>query len=430
MANSQGRALQQHFERVIADQQYASAYLGLAPASPAPSLLENLASHVAEVGAQVATLAEQLKPREVPLYSVTANKYIEGLRAAQGDEYTEVRYQEHRRDVFLAIIGDKPVDQYTKEDLQKFVIELSHLPRDYARFDGYEISKITQYIEDNKVKKAAGLAHKTIVDNYLTRIKTVIKEGCNLARVPYTLSAVDLRVPKTAALPRQQIPPDYKTLQKLFNAGKSTGVLADLMVPLLGFFTGRRLGILVNMRATDIFEYHGMWVVAPKSLVTVDGERILVPIKTEESLQFYVLNSFLDRIGFIEWARKQEGFVFASLHSGVKDPARTASKRMGRVFARAGVSPEFLQTFHSLRHARRNEDRDQKVDPGTSRWQAGRKPGNQHDEYGRGVISRAEVHELASAELPKEIDWTMFRNLNFDELASNRRSNRRKLAKV
>jgi hypothetical protein len=92
---------------------------------------------------------------------------------------------------------------------------------------------------------------------------------------------------------------------------------------------------------------------------------------------------------------------------------------MGCLFDLAGVSRKILQTFHSLRHARRNEDRDQKVDPATSRRQAGRKPTDQHDEYGGGVISRMEVEGLASAALPSEISWEMFRNLDFDALAKN-----------
>ncbi len=134
------------------------------------------------------------------------------------------------------------------------------------------------------MRKVVGFAFKAIVDNNVSRVRTVIKVGCDAARVSYTLGAVELELPKVAPLPRQQISPDYKTLQKFFDAGKSTGVLADLMLLLIGFFTGRRLGILVNMRAKDIFEHHGMRVVAPRALVLVDGERILVPIKTEDSL--------------------------------------------------------------------------------------------------------------------------------------------------
>lgn len=429
LANSQGPALEKHFRRVIEDEQHARAYFGFDPLPPAPSMLENITAGIERVTSQVGALAIQLQPKETPLYSVAADKYIATLKEAHGEDYVEAKYQEHRRDVFLDLIGDKPVDQYTKDDLQTFVNEIRHLPPNYSRSKDYKVANIKLYISENKVAKKVGLSANTLLNNYVARVKTVIREGCRSVGANYALAHVEIKIPKAAPAPRQQIPPDYPTLQRLFKAGKSTGVLADLMLPLLGFLTGRRLAILVNLRSEDIIRYHGMWVVAPKSVVVVDGERITVPIKTIDSLQFYVLNNFLERIGFIEWARKQDGFVFASLHDGVKDPAKTASKRMGRVSKRAGVSRAFLQTFHSLRHARRNEDRDQKVDPATSRRQAGRKPGDQHDEYGSGVISRLEVTELAKAELPGEIDWAMFHGLDFNALAENKRSPRRKMPK-
>jgi integrase len=309
------------------------------------------------------------------------------------------------------------------------VNEICYLPPNYSRRKDYNVANVKHYIAENKIAKKVGLSENTLLNNYVPRVETIIREGCRSVGAPYPLADLKIKTPKRAPVARQQIPPDYASLQRVFQAGKDSGVLADLMLPLLGFLTGRRLAILVNLRGEDIIQYFGMWVIAPQSVVVVDGERITVPIKTNASLQFYVLNNFLESIGFVEWARKQTGFVFASLHDGISDPEKTASKRMGRVFKSAGVSRAFLQTFHSLRHARRNEDRDQKVDPATSRRQAGRKPGDQHDEYGGGVITRLEVEGLASAALPDGISWQIFRGLDFNALAKNHRSNRRVKAK-
>jgi len=426
LANSQGAALEKHYLRVIEDEQHARTHLGFEPLPPAPSAMEKLTVGVEWITSQVETLATQLKPQEGPLFSVAA---IETLKNAHGDDYIEVRYLEHRRDVFLDLIGDKQVHQYRKADLQKFIDEIRYLPPNYSRARDYDVTNIKAYIAANKVAKKVGLSLNTILNNYIPRIKTIIKEGCEAADLPYKLAGVSLIVSKEAPVPRQQIPPDYAALEKVFQAAKESGVLVDLMLPLLGFLTGRRLAILVNLKGEDIFKYYGHWVVAPKSVVVVDGERVTIPSKTLESLNFYVLNDFLERIGFIAWARKQKGFVFASLHDGVTDPEKTASKRMGRLFDRAGVSRLFLQTFHSLRHARRNEDRDQRLDPATSRRQAGRKATDQHDEYGGGVITHLEVKGLASVPLPDEIDWTLFRNINFDALAKNGRAKRREKSK-
>jgi integrase len=429
LASSQGPYLQKHFLDIIKDEQLARSYLGFEPLPPQQSILDNLSAGMERITSQVDSLVVQLQPKDTPLFSVAADKYIAKLKKSHGDDYIEARYLEHRRDVFVDIIGDKPVIEYTEENLQTFVDEICHLPPNYSRRKDYNVANIKLYIAENKIAKKVGLSANTLENNYVARVKTIIRVGCRSVGATYSLAKAELIIPTCSPLPRQQIPPDYPALQKVFRAGKDTGVLADLMLPLLGFLTGRRLAILVNLRAEDIIHYHGMWVVAPKSVVVDDGKRITIPIKTLDSLQFYVLNSFLERIGFIEWARQQKGFVFASLHDGVTDPEKTASKRMGRVFDRAGVSRALLQTFHGLRHARRNEDRDQKVDPATSRRQAGRKPADQHDEYGSGVISRLEVTGLATAPLPDEIDWSLFHNLDFDALAKNSRAKRREKSK-
>lgn len=424
LATSQGAALEQHYQRVIADERTARTHLGFDPLPPDPAVLDNLTAGLERITSKVDALATQMLPKQTPLFSVAADKYIAKLKKARGEKYVEPKYLQHRCTALLAIVGDKPVSQYTEDDLQTFVDEIRHLPPNYSRRKDYKVADIKLYIAENKIAKKTGLSASTLLNNYVARVKTIIREGCRSVGATYSLAHAEIKIPKCAPAPRQQIPPDYQALQQVFKAGKDTGVLADLMLPLLGFLTGRRLAILVNLRAEDIIQYHGMWVVAPKAVVIVDGERITIPIKTLDSLQFYVLNNFLERIGFIEWARKQTGFVFASLHDGVVDPEKTASKRMGRVFNRAGVSRAFLQTFHGLRHARRNEDRDQKVDPATSRRQAGRKASDQHDEYGGGVISRLEVTGLATAALPDEIDWSMFHNLDFGALAKNTRSKR------
>ncbi|HEV2630505.1 MAG TPA: hypothetical protein VGV41_17900 [Pseudolabrys sp.] len=374
------------------------------------------------------TLQAELKAKEGPKFSQAADDYIRLLQETDGeDAAVEIAYLRHRRDVFLQLMEDKPVNTYTKRDLQIFVNEIRHLPAHYARQKDYDVSKIREYIKEEKRRRDAGepktatLAQSSIKDNYLTRIKTILKEGCEQAGIPYPLMNVSIKIPKDAPVPRQQIPPDFETLNRIFVFAKRTGVLADIMLPLLGFLTGRRLSILVSMRGERILRYHDNWVVVPENVIVEDGNSIKIGYKTEQSLQFYVLHEFLDRMGFVEWARKQEGFVFVQLNQ-VDDPARAASKRMGRLFKAAGAETVLLQTFHSLRHAKRLEDSRNKVNPSASRRQAGRKPSDQHDEYGAGVFSQADVEELAKAPLPKEIDWAgLFYNLPFDELAKGDR---------
>ena len=109
----------------------------------------------------------------------------------------------------------------------------------------------------------------------------------------------------------------------------------------------------------------------------------------------------------------ERGFVFKALHEA-KDPADTASKRMCRLFEKAGIDPAAYKTFHGLRHAKINWDRDIGIDARTTRLQVGHKLLDVHDAYGGSAMRRTELHIVAFAELPSGIDFNVFSGLNYD----------------
>jgi hypothetical protein len=157
LATSQGAALEKHYQRVIADERTARAHLGFEPLPPSASTIENLSAGMEQIKGQMGSLKVQLRPKESPLFSVAADKYIARLREAYGPNYVEIRYLEHRRDVWLALIKDKPVQAYTEDDLQTFVDEIQHLTKNYVRQKDYDTAKIKDYIAANKVAKDVGL---------------------------------------------------------------------------------------------------------------------------------------------------------------------------------------------------------------------------------------------------------------------------------
>lgn len=194
-------------------------------------------------------------------------------------------------------------------------------------------------------------------------------------------------------------------------------MLADALLPPLGYVVGRRLGILVYLRAEHIRQYHGSYIVPLRDVVVENEQQLIVPIKTLESLNFYVLNSFFVECGLVSWMLRQEGFIFKMLHKA-DDPADAASKRMQRFFD--GVAdPRLYQTFHALRHGRKNEDIDNRLDPTASRMQAGRAPGSVEELYGQGQITPAQIRLIANSPLSPEIDWDMFKGLDWDRFAAN-----------
>ncbi|SCY34645.1 hypothetical protein [Microvirga guangxiensis] len=425
--------LDRYYLGLVTDEGATRAHLGLpplaptAPASAAPARNDELAGMLRELMASQAALQAQIAgmaPQEQDrgsLFSEASRTYQDKLRNAHGADYGELSYLRHRTDVFLAFMEDKPVGRYTQDDLQAFIDQVAYMPANASKDDDYDMARIREIVEDNRKLARRPLSRSTLKNNYVGKIKTIIRAGCRQAQIPFQLDDLRLIYPKISPPKRQRTAPDYELLNQIFAKGVASGELTKALLPLTGFVTGRRIGLLSFLRGENIRRYHGVWIAIPPNVITVDGSYQIVPYKTQESLSFFVLHNFLDEIGFIDWARRREGFIFPSLHEGVVDPADTAQKRMGRLFRAAGASPHLLETYHSLRTAKINFDRDLKIDPRTTRLQVGHELLDVHEEYG-GSLRRSELHEIAKAPLPTEIDFTVFRGLDFDGMAANRPS--------
>jgi hypothetical protein len=216
--------------------------------------------------------------------------------------------------------------------------------------------------------------------------------------------------------PREQLGVDVTN--RVFRDGVGSGLLDEALLPLLAKLTSRRLGLLAFLRGTDLRQKHGVWIGQTSGVVCVDGRWQRVPIKTEESMTFFVLHRFLSEIGFVEWARQQDGWVFAALHEHA-DPSKYASKVMSRLLKRSGAKGG--EVFHSLRGEGIDAMRTANVQDRTKRLQAGHELGDEHERYGFRALSAAECQRLANLPLPKGIDWDVFKGLDFDAMAARRR---------
>lgn len=427
LARHQGPAMESYFRRVITDEVAARAHLGEPPLPLVEPVgdIAKLINVVTEMHAKQQVMQAQLSAvatvKSGPLFSVAADAYYEKLRAANGDAYDELKYLRHRKVVFLHLCGDKPVNEYTQKDLQDFVNEVWHLPPNISKHADYKIEDVRQYIAEAKARGTKGLSESTLVNNYLGKVKTILRDGCSNANVPFALEGVRIVIPKGVPKAHHRLAPDYAALNRVFAAGIATGMLAEAMLPLLGFLTGRRLGLLSFLRREDLMRYHDCWVVPPRDRVW-NGERwVAVPFKTTESLTYFVLHDVLAEIGFIDWVRGGKGFVFESLHEA-RDPADTASKRMARLFRAADLDPNVFSMFHGLRHAKIAMDRVLKIDPRAIRLQVGHELNGVHEQYGGHGMNRTELAAVSRIDLPPEIDLSIFHGLDFEAMAAVRQN--------
>jgi hypothetical protein len=330
--------------------------------------------------------------------------------------------------LFIELIGDHPVDTYVPADLQAFVNQMKYWPGDSNKRD-LDLTP-WQVIEDNKDLHLKPLAEKTLQEGYLAVIKAAIRSTLTAGGFTDPFAGAKITIPKTAASPRKATPIGTTKMNALFRAGIESGLMEDIMLPLLGHLTSRRLGLLIHLRGHDIrAQYPDVWVGQVTGLSNINGTWTTVPVKTQDSERFFVLHDFLKEIGFIDWATRQgSDFLFPNIMK-LADPSKSGSSYMQRLFKKAGIKPKAREesvgrreVFHSLRSGNIQDMRELGVDPRERRVQAGHSAGSdEHDLYGFDVATEKEARKLKALPLDPEIDYSIFRGLDFDAIAKRKR---------
>lgn len=361
-----------------------------------------------------------------PTFGQVSANYIEMRRAigiAKGEADTLVL----RRKTFLDVIGDKPVDTYIPSDLQRYVNAMQGWPVDANKRLGDAAEWDTKdIIEANRDRSQPPMSLKTIQDGYVANIKTMMRYEMVEKAYRDPFAGARIRWPKGYAPSKPREGLDTDVLNRAFELGCASGQMDEAMLPLMALLTGRRLGLLLYLRGSDIRDKHGVAVAQTAGILLTNGIWQRVPIKTSESATYFVLHNFLVEIGFVEWARAQgDNWLFAAAHEH-SDPSKYASKSMARLLRRAGARGGNIETFHSLRGDAISGMRTKTVQSRAARLQAGHELGSEHDKYGFKALNATEARKLAYLKLSRDLVLEPFRTLDFDSLAAARRQRGRK----
>ena len=361
------------------------------------------------------------RPSSKPLFSTVSEEYLAARATKSGDDNADIETARFRRDLFIDLIGDHPVDTYTGTDLQAYVAFLKYWPASVKeRPPGMSAREIIAANQDLSQKP---LGIKTLREGYVANIKAMVRSKLTEYDYRDPFSGAKIFYPETAAPSQATEPLSADQISRIFRVGTGRGLLDEAVLPLLGHLTGRRLGLLVHLMGNDIREkYRGVWVAQTNGIIKVGKTWKRVPIKTDASMTFFVLHDFLKGIGFVDWAAARgDRFLFPELMRLV-DPSKSASSYMSRLFEKAGVTEKRKEVFHSLRGGNIELMRDNKVDTRDRKLQAGHTLDDEHDFYGFRAISESRARELARAPLMEEVDYSMFERLDFERLAKGKRN--------
>ncbi|MCS4243818.1 integrase [Rhizobium sp. BIGb0125] len=361
------------------------------------------------------------RPSTKPLFSHVAGDYFTARERKTSGNKSQVKTERSRVEFFIELIGDHKVDTYTASDLQAYVNAMKYWPAKPKDRD--KILSSEQVLIDNVDLHLKPLAYKTILDGYVTIVKTIIGSATKAYDYVSPLAGVRVDIPDTAMPTKSVSPLSAQKIGDIFRVGVKIGYMDTAMLPLLGHLTGRRIGLLTYLQGSDFQEkFPGVYVVNTNGIVSDNGIWKRVPYKTDASLQYFILHDLLRQIGFVEWAINQgEQFIFPTLMK-LADPAKSASSYMQRLFTKAKVEKGRKEVFHSLRAGLIDELREQDVDQRTSRLQAGHGLSYDiHELYGTRAITERKARLLSTMPLNPEIDYSMFQGLDFDVLSKRRR---------
>lgn len=361
-------------------------------------------------------------PSTKPLFSQIASEYLSDRYQSKTEKAKDVKTAEMRLNMFVELIGDHPIDTYTATDLQAFVHLMAKWPaKEKDRPAGMSTIDIIRW---NAELQVLPLAKATLEDGYVAVVKSVF--GSRTTKYDYVnpMRDASLRYPDSARKKVSAEPLGSDKISKLFEVGVNSGFMDEAMLPLLGLMTGRRIGLLVHLRGSDIRKkYEDVAVAQVTNLIQVGGRWKTVPVKTDDSVKFFVLHNFLSEIGFVDWTQTiGDQFIFPELMKKT-DPSKTASQYMGRLYARAGIKDTRGEVFHSLRGGFIAEGRDQNVRDRDIRLQAGHDAGeDEHSKYGFRHITEKSAHNIANLPLNPDIDFSVFRGLDFDAMWKKKRT--------
>lgn len=364
----------------------------------------------------------------LPLFSAISQAYID-MRAERDRDHPDIPSLILRRQVFLDVIGDRTPDKYFPSDLQNFVNRMQYWPANVTKRADMQNRSTLEILEANKHFELQPMAENTMMKGYVANIRTMMRHRIQDLNYRDPFAGAKISLPDAYKAPKPREGVSVEVTNRVFDRGVTSGLLDEAMFPLMAKLTSRRLGLLTYLRSEDIRQKHGVWIAQTNGIVEVVDEETgkkswrRVPIKTSESMTFYVLHNYMDEIGLVSWMRAQDGFIFKEAHRH-PDPSKYMSKTMQNHMKRCGAKGG--EVFHSLRGDAIDEMRDADVEGRARRLQSGHELGDVHDQYGFRALTAKQCQYLANLPLQQGIDWDVFKGLDFDAMAARRRTRGRR----
>ena len=350
--------------------------------------------------------SQTIKSSSAPLLSAVLNEYFVAQRLEGAGERT-IRTKLGVANLLYQIIGDVPVDKYSRAMMQTFKSTALKLP-----------PRLKQ-LEDISIEDAIAQAKTTIsvitFNNYVKDLSTVFtfaERAGYCERNPFDGLKVKLKV-KVSSLRSRFNQDDVDTIFSTDIHTQNAKAPKDYQywLPLLGLYTGARLNELSQLYRSDIIVVNGIDCLHIQAVNA--GQRL----KSPSSERLIPIHSKLKALGFLDFVsspkEKSKLRLFPELsyhkHHGY---SATPSKWFARHRALTGLSKGTeKKDFHSFRHTLADELKQRGVAESLIAGILGHSTGGiTFGRYGKDYTPEvlAPVIELLGWKLPKVVNYISF----------------------
>jgi integrase len=316
--------------------------------------------------------------RTTPSKQTAKRPSIPTLRAAI-ERYTQSRTKANawvrktQRDAdrvlnWFAELNDEsaPITAITKDDIRSYVDALDDMPANVIKSKELKDKSLPEILVIARARKGDPPLSQATRAKYFSKLKAFFSWCEEQGYIQSPVGKISVKEPRNAKA--QRLPFNADQLKTFFNSpqyrghwsaerrakgGKAMVRDGKFWVPLVGLFSGMRLGEIIQLLTRDVVQRDGIWCFEI-SLAEDDTEGPGKRIKTASSARLVPVHPMLFEIGFLEYVaemqRAKKNRLFPDIKPGMDDYySHNFSKYFARYLVHIGIKTG-KTTFHSLRH--------------------------------------------------------------------------------